>query len=278
MIINVYDLNESEKINYKDLIPEDLFKDKHINYLGAVDENSVVAGVLCYRLTGVAVEIVQVNVYTDLKNLGIEDALVQELVRRVKNSASLYQIMSIYPLTEEYEALDKALRKFEDFTFVEGDSVYYVNPKERAASSILMKLRNTSSLCNKFSGIDTKLKNIFYKYLTEHQIDFFNREDEKYLIDDLSVCYVDKKTRTVTSCIFCTKHDDGEIELAYMMIIPGHEKDMAALLSYVAERMEELFPDELLTINTVSKESASMVEKLFGKNCRKDTLCTAIRL
>ena len=74
--------DEDEKTAYfKDLLSDELAKDKGCRLIGAVDDNGVPEGVVAFRISGQIVDILHIEVYEALRRQGIGTALIRTLLK-----------------------------------------------------------------------------------------------------------------------------------------------------------------------------------------------------
>ena len=161
---------------------------------------------------------------------------------------------------------------------INDSNLYYVYPEDRKDNPSYEALKKYKGNVTLFSEIGIKERKKFYDYIADKKIDFFSLDEEHLLAEDISFCVLDKKTKSVSTCILFKKTGEKELELAYMMMVPGHEKELVAIMSEAMRRVDESYSDYLITIDTLSVAADALVEKVFGEKIKKEAICTAFNI
>lgn len=277
MDVRIFGLNSDHFDDFSDLLPQDLVENENNRFICAIDDDDVAAGVLAYRLTEGVVELVYINVYDELSEEGVEKALLEKLIYLVDNSEAGYYITSVFPENENYRFLQKALEESNDFMITGSDSLYYLLPENRKNFKYYQRFKDLKGKFDQFCDLGKTTRRKFYKYIREKGIEYTFETDEPELEKNLSICTLDSEGE-ISACVLFKKKDDEELELSYMMIKPGRERDMVAMLAETLRRLEDKYPTALITIDAVNEKSIKLIDNMFDDSLKKETIFTAIRL
>lgn len=278
---NLFLIDKSNIEAFEDLIPIDFYANKEMFYIGAIDDAGYPTGVLAFRGYKGLIEICFLNVYEEFESDGIENALLEHVLKLGRSENKFYQMFCNYIDNHTYRFLSKAFRESDDFSVIKTDAIYYITPENRKNSPKYQKLKEYKGKTVPFLELDRRAKNYLYVYLRDNDINLFTAADEMFIEPNLSICALDSNNKITTCIMFKVKDDyvNKEIELAFMVIrSKQYSKDMAAVMGEAMRNLEKYYPDAIITINTVNIDSTSMVEKLFESNYTKENICYAYRI
>lgn len=243
----------------------------------ALDEAGNTLGELAYQVADGVVEVTDIFVFKESEENSIENDLLDELLDRIKQTDTVYYVHATFPENEDSKYMISAFSNREKFYMVEDSNLYYIYPQNRKDNPSYDALKKFKGEVNLFSEIGIKERKAFYDYIADKQIDFFSLDEEHILAEDISLCRLDKNNR-VSACILFKKTGDKELELAYMMMVPGNEKDLGIVMAEAMRIIDERYSDYLITIDALSVAADVLIEKIFGESVKKEAICTAFNI
>lgn len=244
----------------------------------ALDEEGNTVGEIAYQVVDGVVEVMDIYVFKESDETSIENDLLDELLGRIKQTDIVYYVHATFPENEDSKYMISAFSDRKEFYMIDDSNLYYIYPEDREGNPSYEALKKYKGNVRFFSEISIKERKAFYDYLEAKGIDFFSLDEERLLAEDISFCTLDKKTKSVSACILFKQTGDKELELAYMMMVPGHEKELAAIMAEAMRRIDENYSDYLITIDTLSAAADALVEKVFGDGIKKEAICTAFNI
>ena len=243
----------------------------------ALDEEGSTLGELAYQVVDGVVEVTDIYVFKELDGASIENDLLDELLDRIKQTDTVYYVHATFPENEDSKYMISAFSDREKFYMIDDSNLYYIYPEDRKNNPAYDSMKKYKGNVTPFSEIGIKERKAFYDYIEDKKIDFFSIDEERILAEDISFCTLDKK-KNVSACILFKKTGEKELELAYMMMVPGHEKELVAIMSEAMRKIDERYDDYLITIDTLSAAADALVEKVFGDRIKKESICTAFNI
>lgn len=259
---------------FEDIIPTDLYGAPGVNYIGALDDDDVAAGILAWSAGPGRIDIRHIAVYPELFRQGYATALVNHLLDGLTEAYSGFPIECFYVENKEHEAIDGFFESNPSFFKVVDGHFYRVSPKVRKKSPSYNKVMSKVHKVVQFTTQLDRTKNEFYSYVAMHHGGIVLPQDEQFFIKELSLCIL--KDDKIDSCVLVKRPVEGEIEVSYTI---NRSHDPAGLFYVMGEafrQMEKLYPDDDIVINSINSASEKLSEKLFDGLAEKFPIIHAV--
>ncbi len=276
--IKIDDMVNDERTEFfKPLIPSELINEG-FRLIGSVDEGGYPEGVLIYRVNGFMIDIFHIEVYEELRRLGIGSGLVDVLVKYVTNAEMPFLLQAVYGVGEDFEegeAADAFFKSLDAFEVVSGGKYCTVTSHTLWNSKRLELLSNFDCSIKSYTDLTKTESKKLLNYLMEKDMSLFIAGDNDTIIPELSLCHVEKgDCKTMT--LFRDPGIKKCVELSFLMSKPGEEDNLSGVLKVVIERLKAMYPHHDLIFSVVNKESVNVSKRFFTKDMKVSELYNAI--
>ncbi len=276
--IIIDDIFNDERAEYFiDMLPEDL-KEERNHLIGAVDDEGYPEGVVVFRFNGMVVDLMYIEVYSELRGMGIGTNLVNALTDYISLAEMPLVVQTTYMMEENSEddmIIDSFFRSIPDFEVVSGGKYCVVSPQTIWNSKRLELLSNFSCSVKSYNELDNAERKELMNYLSSNNMVSFVQGDENTLIPELSLCHIENGICT-TCCIFRTSTIKRCIELAFVMSRPGEEDKLSGVLNVIIQRLKTLYPRHNIIFSVINKKSELLAKRFFTKDLTTREIYTAI--
>ncbi len=276
--IKIDDIVNDERTEYfKSLIPSDLIRGDS-RLIGSVDEDGYPEGMLLYRVSGFIIDILHIEVYEELRGLGIGSDLIDVLLTYISDAGMPFVIQAVYGVGEDFEDGEAAhafFESIEDFEVVSGGKYCTVTSHTLWNSKRLKLLSDFDCSIKSYTELTKKESKKLLAYLAEKNMSLFIAGDDESIIPELSLCHVENGDCT-TLALFKNTGIKKCVELSFLMSKPGEEDNLSGVLKVVIERLKIMYPHHDLIFSVVNKESVNVSKRFFTKDLKVSELYTAV--
>ncbi len=277
--IIIDDIFNDERAEYFiDMLPDDLKTEAGNHLIGSVDDEGYPEGVVVFRFNGMVADLMYVEVYSELREMGIGTNLVNAFIDYVSLAEMPMVVEASYMVEEESEddmIADSFFRSLPDFEVISSGRYCVVSPQTIWNSVRLKSLSYFNCSVKPYNELDDDERKELMYYLQSNNMASFVKGDDSTLIPELSLCHIENGVCT-TCCIFRTSPIKRCIELAFLMSRPGEENNLSGVLNVVIQRLKSMYPHHNLIFSVINKKSDLLARRFFTKDLTTREIYTAI--
>ena len=268
--------DEDEKTAYfKDLLSDELAKDKGCRLIGAVDDNGVPEGVVAFKISGQIVDILHIEVYEALRRQGIGTALIRTLLKYLSQAELPFVLQAVYSVIEEDDrVMDLFFRSMPDFEVVSGGRYYTIRPGTAWNSSRLAFISAFECSVKSYTELTKVEMNDLTNDLKEKKLLAFLPGEDDVLIPELSLCHLEDGHISAMA-IFRQSGLPDTMELSFLMSDPYNGDHLAGVLNEVIKRLKTSFQDKTVIFSVVNKEAELIAKRFIAGDMKVNEILTA---